>query len=189
MRSTRSYWVVTLTVLSLGCSIGLPDTDGHDGYDVAGKIRTSSNEYVVVRDNSIPSLPVDVISIGYSITNETGSNLYIEKCIEGSIETAVPQPRLVKYQDGNWTIALGAVCVLVYIDPIVVGPGETFSGTGTLTSNLADNVGPRFSPEIDSIAGVYKLELPVYRDYNPDQMRLAAMEYRLSNEFRLDEER
>ena len=177
---------VTVSSLFASCDNAGHDQpiDPDDPYSINGVVKTGSTNYSFVRiDNG---LVFDQIVLDFELTNDTAKPLYMQKCSRDNPQDALPQPLLIKMQAGTWIVALGTVCDAVYIDPVTIGPGETYLSTGELISNLNSNTYPRFESEIDSIAGTYKIRLPVYTEFSADgPFVLADMKYRLSNEFQV----
>ena len=141
-------------------------------------IQTDQQVYAVTLDSALNAL---VLTIPLSYTNPTNKTVYFAKCGHQP-----PAPVLQKYENEEWTNALGKVCRLILTPPVEVEPGETYVQTVSLASSLRPNTEPRFS--VKEIPGTYRLIYRIYETWEPygegpGLGKLLPIEARVSNEF------
>lgn len=156
-----------------------PQTDDTDptGRDAAA-FQTDAQEYRV----TVTSHWYET-AIGFTFTNPTGAPAYIVNC-RGATSLL-----LEKWTGSEWTSVWSPVIPSCLSPPIVVQPGDTYSGAIHMVAGLpGNNLYPKFNAS--EVAGTYRLVWgDVLRSYNPNAYPFGdplPLEHRVSNSFVLE---
>ncbi|HKG95029.1 MAG TPA: hypothetical protein VKA84_24140 [Gemmatimonadaceae bacterium] len=184
MRQRTGRRLLTLAAIALvgaasGC--GAPTAATEADALTPEPISADQPEYTVTRgvDGRIE------ITIGLRYVNRTGATTYLPVC------GGVHPPALQKLVRGEWVAAYSPFVDLCLQAPVEVRPGKSYRYSYRV---LAWPQGGWSRPyfEIDEIAGTYRAVWTIYETWTPGGPepglgRLAPLEGRVSNEFRIVE--
>lgn len=162
------------------CSYGVIDPPAGDtplNRDSAAAFQTESLSYTLV-----PTAQGLEGEIAFIFTNPTAEPVYIVNC------RGMTALRLEKQSGDTWITAWSPVILQCLSPPIVVQPGQQYSGVVHVSSGYpSTNLHPQFS--VDPIPGVYRIVwddvLRTYDDGTYPFGEPIPHEQRVSNRFRL----